>query len=124
MKLISILLAFILSFPAISGCEKNVQKVTIGNPAPCEGWHVSEPQMQKFHKAMEQKPVNVDINKLNEQLLKLSEKEVEYYKQKSQFQSKELEKAETRRFWSNLGMFTLGVVLTGIAAKTAIESTK
>lgn len=120
-----IVLCFMFGWIASSyACDKNVLKVSVGNPAPCEGWHVSPNQMQKFHKAMEQKPVQVDINKVNEQLLKLSEVEIEYYKQKNKSQVKELDKAETRRFWSNVGMFTLGVVLTGVAAKAAIESSK
>ena len=57
-------------------------------------------------------------------IVRLSEREVEYYKSKSTSTRKELEKSDNKRFWTNLGHFALGVVLTGIAAKAAIESTK
>lgn len=111
----------------ISRCAQacpNVTKVSVGNPAPCTGWHVSEPQMQVFAKQTDQLQLSQDLNKVNEQLLKLSDREIEFYKSKVKSQSKELEKAETKRFLSSTGAFILGVVITGVAAKVAIEATK
>lgn len=128
MKLIIVIWCILLLlFATISpsfACDKNVTKVAQGNPAPCSGWHVSEPQMQDFAKQTDQLQLAKDMNKVNEQLIRLNETEIEYFRNKSVVRGKELEKAETRRFWSNLGYFALGVVLTGVATKAAIESAK
>lgn len=106
------------------GCDKDVTKVTQGTPAPCSGWHVSEPQMQEFAKTADKLTIEEKMNQVNKQLLLLSEVEIDFYKQRSLSQSKELQKAESKRFWATTGAFVLGVVLTGVAAKAAIESTK
>lgn len=117
----------LLLFAAISNsyaCEKNVIKVAVGNPAPCVGWHVSDSKMQDFAKETDQLQLAKDLNKVNEQLIRLNETEIDYFRQKSKSRAKELEQAEKRQFWHGVGMFTLGVVLTGVAAKAAIEVSK
>ena len=124
MKALIITLIFSISVPVFGACEKNVQKVTTGTPSPCDAWIVSPEQMQKFDKAMDKVPVDEKINKVNEELVRISTAEMEYYKQKSKSQSVELEKAETRHWFATAGAFTLGVVLTGIAAKAAIEASR
>lgn len=122
MKTLTIILTFLLSCPGFS-CD-NVTKVAKGNPAPCNGWHVSDPQMQDFRKQTDQLQIQKDIHKVNEQLIKLSETEINFYKSRVKSQAKELDKAESKRFWTQAGAFVLGVVLTGVAAKAAIEATK
>lgn len=122
MKTLTFILTFLLSCPSFS-CD-NVTKVAQGNPAPCNGWHVSESQMQDFAKQTDQLQIQKDVHKVNEQLIRLNEREIDYYKQKSKSQSLELEKGESRRMWATAGAFVLGVVLTGVAAKAAIEATK
>lgn len=117
------ILLFLVTQCAEAACT-NVQKIKAGTPAPCDGWIVSEPQMKDFAKQTDQLEIQKNIHKVNEQLIRLSETEIAYFKRQSQVRAKELEKAPTRQFWSNIGYFTLGVVLTGVAAKAAIESSR
>ena len=124
MKFIALLLSLLLITPTFAACEKNVQRINTGTSSPCTGWIISDDQMQSFAKDSEHLELSQRINKVNEQLIKLSETEIDYYKSMSKARAKDLEKAETRRFWSNVGFFALGVVLTGVAAKAAIESTR
>jgi hypothetical protein len=119
-----LLLALLLFINTAFACDKNVQKLSKDSPSPCAGWLVSEDQMQSFAKQTDQLELNKKSAEVHSQMLKLTEKEMDYYKQKSVSVGKELDKADSRRFWTNLGHFALGVVLTGIAAKAAIESTK
>ena len=114
------------SFPdfAAEPCAKNVQKAKTGTPLTCDAFIVSEEQMQSFAKQTDELEIARKMSQVNEQLVKLNATEMEYYKQQSAGRAKELEKQDTRRFWTNTAYFCLGVVLTGIAAKAAIESTK
>jgi len=115
--------ALLFSAPAFSGCE-NVKRIETGTASPCSGWIVSDNQMQKFAQTDDKLKLEEQISQVNKQLLSLSAAEVEFYKNRSKAQSKELEKAETKRFLSTAGAFVLGVLLTGVAAKAAIESAK
>ncbi len=105
-------------------CDKNVSRITKDSPSPCTAWVVSDEQMQEFAKSADKLELNKKEKEIDLQMLRLSEREVEYYRQKSDITRKELLKADNKRFWTNLAHFSLGVVLTGIAAKAAIESTK
>lgn len=108
------IILLLLSQLSRAACEKDVARISVNSLAPCDGWIVKDSQMQEFAK-------NKDTLELTKQLVKLSETEVEFYKRRSYSQAVELEKAETRRFWSTAAGFTLGVILTGVAAKAAIE---
>lgn len=120
----TLLATIFLANSVFATCEKNVQHITKDSPSPCTAWIVDENQMQTFAKQTDQLELSRKLNETNTELLKLSEREMEYYKKKAQDKSAELDKADSRRFWTNLGHFALGVVLTGVAAKAAIESTK
>lgn len=119
-----LIIALLFSSPGFSGCVEMVEKVQKGNPAPCQGWHVSPEMMQEFARKDDKLKYEWQLHQLSKQLLSLSAAEVEFYKERSKSQSKELEQSESRRFWSTAGAFALGVILTGIAAKAAIEATK
>lgn len=105
-------------------CIQNVTKVKSGTIAPCDGWHVSEPTMQDIMKDKDQLELQKKLQLQMEHLRKLDLQELEYYQMQSKNNQKALEKSEQQKFWSNIGMFALGVVVTGFAAKVAIESTK
>lgn len=115
-----LIIALLFSSPVFSGCP-NVVRINTGTSSPCDGWLVSEPQMQDFAKTDDKLKLEQEMSQLNKQLLSLSAAEIEFYKERAKSQSKELEKAETRQWLSTAGAFALGVVLTGIAAKAAIE---
>lgn len=105
-------------------CDKNVQYVKTGTAVTCDGWLVNGKTMNMLTQKSDSLEVSQRLIEQQKQLIKLNNEEIEFYKVQSQNRAKELDKAETRRMWTNLGHFALGVVLTGIAAKTAIEVSK
>lgn len=98
-------------------CEKTVQYTLAGTVTKCDAWLVKDSQMQEFAK-------QTDLLKLSEQSARLSEREIDYYKKRYEQRTEELNKAENKRFLYITGAFVLGVVVTGLAAKAAIEATK
>lgn len=50
--------------------------------------------------------------------------DIEHYKVRSNQLQKQLSKEETKRSVYSFGAFMLGVIITGVAAKAAIESTR
>lgn len=126
MKLLPYLLILLLVLrfcSPVEACERSV-KLTSGQAAPCTGWLVSEPKMQEILKDGESLDLHKKLQLQQEHLRKLDLQEIEFYKLQSKENVKALNKSETQKFWSNIGFFALGVVMTGIAAKAAIESTK
>lgn len=121
-----LIIALLFSVPGFADCEKSVTKEPAGTTIKlnCDVWIVTEDKMQEFARTDDKLKAEQGISQLNKQLLSLSAAEVEFYKSRSKSQSKELEQSESRRFWSTAAGFTLGVILTGIAAKAAIEATK
>lgn len=105
-------------------CESNVKYVKSGTVLNCDTWIVKDSQMKEFAKTDDKLIITEKLLEQHKTLIKLSNEEIEHYKVQSQSRGKELAKAETRRFWSNLGHFALGVIITGVAAKAAIEVTK
>lgn len=102
----------------------DVQKVKSGATVICDSWVVSPETMQKLTRTDEELEKTKKLVLAQEHLQKLSEAEIEFYKKRSTAQQKELSKVESKQFLTGVGAFALGVVLTGIAAKAAIEATK
>jgi len=119
----SLVLALLLTTSAYS-CPNNVQKVKSGTIANCDGWLVSEPAMQDFAKTDEKLEKSAKLILEQEYLQKLTEAEVDFYKKRSTEVEKALSQSERQKFWIGIGTFALGVAITGIAAKAAIESVK
>lgn len=105
-------------------CPQNVSKAKPGAVVPCDAWVVSEQQMQEFARTEDKYKIEVTRGLTLEKLRLLDEQEIEFYKVRSSSLQKEVNSGESKRFWSNLGFFVLGIVLTGVAAKAAIESSK
>lgn len=124
MNVLKLALIVFLSSNIVLACPNNVQKIKAGEASPCNAWIVSEPTMQKMAKTDEELEKTKKLVQAQEHLQKLSNAEIEFYKQRSRAQQKELEKAEIKSFWKTTGAFALGVVLTGLAAKAAIEATR
>lgn len=125
MKLLIPIALLLLLISEYSRAEcPNVVRINTGTVSPCNGWLVSENQMQEFARNSDKLANEQGISQLNKQLLSLSAAEIEFYRNRSKSQSKELEKSESRRFWATAGAFALGVIITGVAAKAAIESAK
>lgn len=118
-----VLISFLICDIALA-CPNNVQKIKVDERSVCNGWLVSESTMQKIAKTDEELEKTKKLVLAQEHLQKLSNAEIEFYKQRSKAQQRELEKAEIKSFWKTTGAFALGVVLTGLAAKAAIEATR
>jgi hypothetical protein len=105
-------------------CTKNVESVKQGQSitAKCDGFFVKHELMNEL--------------KNNDEILKLKEKEIKnlesisfkqeqmtnFYKDRSIHLTQELNKSETRSFWKGIGMFTLGVLVTGAASYAVIKA--
>lgn len=125
MNLKPLLLALLLPSLALGqSCPQNVSKAKSGAVVTCDAWIVSEPQMQEFVRTEDKYKIEVNRGLTLEKLRLLDEQEIEFYKVRAKSLEQQVNGAETRKFWSNLGYFILGVVLTGIAAKAAIESSR
>lgn len=105
-------------------CDKNVEFIKTGTTVNCDTWIVKDPTMQEMAKTVDKLELTEKLVEQQKTLLKLSNEEIEHYKAQSQSRGKELNKAESRQYLTGLAGFALGVVLTGIAAKAAIEATR
>ncbi len=124
MKLL--LITAILWNTAFAECTKNVESLKEGQSitAKCDGFFVKYDLMNQL--------------KNNDEVLKLKEKEItnlkdislrqdqmtQFYKDRNVALGKELDKSESRSFWKGIGMFALGVLVTGAASYAAIQATK
>ena len=88
-----------------------------GDPAPFDGIISDTTQMKEFRQINEDKK-NLELQNLKlKDLSAIQDERVDLYK-------KELASSESRSFWKSIGYFGLGVLVTGLAAKVAIESTR
>ena len=88
-----------------------------GDPAPFEGILVDQAQMKEFRQINEDKK-NLELQNLKlKDLALINDERVDLYR-------KELSSSETKSLWKSVGYFALGVLVTGFAAKVAIESTR
>lgn len=121
-----VLILSLLWNTAFAECSKNVEFFKEGQPltAKCDGFYVKKDLMNEL--------------KNNDEVLKLKEKEIQnlkdislrqeqmtqFYKDRTVTLGKELDKSESRSFWKGVGMFALGVLVTGAASYAAIQATK
>lgn len=103
---------------------QNIQRIEQGTSAPRSGWLTSDSFVQDAAR-------NKDlIEAKDKQILKLEHLRVldmgdmDHYKARSKQLEKRLDKEETKRGLYSAGAFVLGVIITGFAAKAAIESTR
>lgn len=118
-----IFLAILLFTSSALACQ-NVQTIKTGTPSPCDGWLVSEPKMQELAKMSDELDLSKKLVLAQDHLQKLTEEEVEHYKKRSEAGDKALSQSKAQQFWIGAGAFALGVIVTGLAAKAAIEATR
>jgi hypothetical protein len=95
-----------------------------GDVCAFDGVLVDAPQMKEFRQINEDKK-NLELQNLKlKDLSAVQDERVELYRQQAQSLNSELAKSESRSFWKSIGYFGLGVLVTGLAAKVAIESTR
>lgn len=95
-----------------------------GDLAPYDGILSDKEQMKQYRE------INENNKRLEKQNIKLkdlvivNEKKADFFKEEMEQYKTEASIERTRSFWSKVGYFALGAVLTGVAAKVAIESTR
>lgn len=120
-----IFLALLLITSTALACPpntQNVSRVKAGTTltTACDVWIVTDPAMQTFAKNADELEVSRKLILAQEHLRTLDVAEIEFYKKKT----KALAQEEVRSSWKTVGAFALGVIVTGFAAKAAIESTR
>jgi len=95
-----------------------------GDSAPFDGIISDAAQMKEFRQINEEKKLLELQNLKLKDLSAVQDERVELYKRQASSLNDEIGKAESRSFWKSIGYFTLGVLVTGLAAKVAIESTR
>lgn len=113
-----------LSILTTTSFSQDVVKLNKGDPAPFRGALFSETKTNEIRKNDEQRKLLIKENLTLKDLRVLESEKLDIYKKRLYNTEKELSKSNSRRFWSNTGYFILGVVITGFAAKAAIESTR
>lgn len=111
------LLAYELSYAELIPLKK-------GDTAPYNGILVDAPQMKEFRQINEEKKLLELENLKLKDLSLINDQKVGLYRNQTEALSKELVRSERKAFWQSVGTFALGVIVTGFAAKVAIEATR
>lgn len=88
-----------------------------GQTAPFSGNLIKTEKLEQFYKSHKKLPL-VEAN------LSLEMQRIDLYKDRLKITEKELTRAKTKGYFATLGGFLLGVVITSVAAKAALESTR
>jgi len=121
MKLL-LLLTFLLSSINISFAEMTA--LNKGDTAPYQGVLIDSEQMKEFRKINEdKKSLELENLKLKDLSL-INDQRIELYKTEVKQVREDLSRSEKKAFWQSAGTFVLGVLVTGFAAKVAIEATR
>lgn len=120
MKNIVLILALLLN------CVYAGEIVTLnkGDIAPFSGALVDKEQLSEFRKIDEERKLLDQQNVKLKDLADIHNQRIDLYKQEVKMVRDDLSSQQRKSFWTNIGYFALGVVVTGLAAKVAIEATR
>lgn len=109
---------------AYSACDKNVEYVKVGETilAKCDGFFVKYDTMNELKKNDEILKIQDEKIKNLEQISFKQEQISKFYQDRTTHLSSELNKSESRSFWKGIGMFALGVLVTGAASYAVITA--
>lgn len=95
-----------------------------GDAAPFDGVLSDAAQMKEFRQINEDKK-NLELQNVKlKDLGDIQEQRIDLYKQEVQRVREDLSRSEKKAFWQSAGTFVLGVLVTGFAAKVAIEASR
>lgn len=121
---IKILITFVLVFNNLSYSSQNAKILSKGDVAPFDGVLLKDNVLQELYKNKETLQI-VENKVLSLKELSYTQEEIiKVHRSQIKEHNKELRRERRKNFWSNVGYFTLGCLLTGVAAKVAIESTR
>lgn len=126
MRIIFIIMwvVFIFSINPSRSRAEDMVVIKEGDTAPMDGILVSSERMKQFRQTNEDyKLLKLENLKLKD-LSEINDQRIVLYKDHVKQVTDDLSRSERRRFWTNVGYFALGVVVTGFAAKVAIESSR
>ena len=96
---------------------QDVIRLDQGQSAPFSGNLIKTERLEEFYKSHKKLP-------LVEENFELEKQRNSLYKERFQDTERELTKAKFKGYIGTIGGFVLGVIITGVAAKAAIESTR
>ena len=114
MKIVMLMILLMIS---IKSSYAQATKLDKGNPAPFKGVLITEDKLVEYDKA---ERLNIALKDLNN----LHDLRHDQYKKDLREAKSELNKAVFKGYVGTIGGFVLGVLITGVAAKAAIEATK
>lgn len=115
----------IISLSLTFSCFGQKSEVLIkGMKAPFDGVLSDQDQMREYRKVNEQKELLGKENLKLKDLAAVQDQRIALYQEEIKVVKEDYRSLERRTFWTNVGYFALGVIVTGFAAKVAIESTR
>jgi hypothetical protein len=119
MKLLIVLL-LTLALP----CRAEIVALKKGDIAPFEGALVDVNQMKEFREHKTKLDLEVKQNEALKTLNLRLEEKIDFHKAETRAVEKELTKTKFNSNLTNIGYFVLGVALTSLATKFAIDATQ
>lgn len=115
------ILVFLLTFNCFA---QDIVELNKGDAAPFRGALVSPEQMQEFRQINEDKK-RVDLQNIKlKDLADVNEQRIDFYKSEVKNVQNQFARERTKHFFEKIGYFALGVVVTSVAAKAAIEASR
>ena len=113
----SIMLILSLMILIRTSSAQEVIRLDQGQVAPFSGNLIKTEKLEEFYKSHKKIP-------LLEENYELEKQRTSLYRDRIRDTEKELSKAKFKGYLGAVGGFVLGVVITGVAAKAAIEATR
>lgn len=118
-----ILISVFLSFTLISGYSQDIVILEKDQKAPYKGALVPPKKLDEMRQNDEQRKILIKQNITLKELNVVLNDRVELNKDLAEDYRVQVSKAESRRYWSNIGNFLLGVLATSLAFRVTQEVT-
>ena len=120
----ALILTLIILTTNISTSLAQAKVLTKGTPAPYTGVLIENTSFNNLVKSEKQLKVVEKQNIVLKDLRIVLEERVDYHQGVAKGYRTELQRSEIKRFWTNMAYFGLGVLMTGVAFKVALEITE
>lgn len=108
------MIAFLISLSCLA---QDAIAIKQGEIAPFSGNLIKTERLEEFYKSHKKLP-------LLEAQIELEKQRLELYKDRVRSTEKELTRAKTKAYLGTIGGFALGVIITSIAARAALEGVR
>lgn len=117
------ILAIILTISTTSFSASMIP-IEKGVKAPFSGVLITPKEFNEFRKTDELSKLRIKQIQNLRDLSIVKDQRIGFYQKQVTVARRELFKSDSKRFYTNILYFTLGVILTGVAAKAAIQATR